>query len=121
MTGAPMTDHPRKAFLILLISLILAGSLGGCGGVGKNSEWEYGYREYYDKHLEIEEMDDGVYMIAASMKGIEAWLRHIVFKKARDHCAQWNKAVKVAGKDAKSRAEFEIVFTCRERTKADTP
>ncbi len=127
-----MNHYTMKAFLILLISLILAGSLGGCGR-------DYYRKEYYEM-LRVDKVDDGVYMIASSISGHDAghgWgqvMREAVIDKARDHCAQQNKAMKMMSKEgqggsssfgfslfgaggSQAGAEFDIVFTCRERTK----
>ena len=135
------SHQAKQAILILLSSLVLAGSLGGCV---TPETYEKRFREYYDERVKVEEIDDGVYMIAASMDGLHAgagrvhYLKENVIRKAREHCAQWNKALKVMnreGQDGSSSvmgfggggllgggisqagAHFDIVFTCRERTK----
>lgn len=92
------------------------------------------------------EYDDGVYLLAASMSGGAAgsgnvhFMKRNVIRKAREHCAQQNKVMKVVSKEGQggsssssfgalaggglmgmgggssaAGAHFDIVFTCRER------
>ena len=60
-----MTRQAKRSFFILLIGLILTASVGGCGA----GYYEERVREYYDENLRVEEIDDGVYLITASMDG----------------------------------------------------
>ena len=60
MNGDPRTRQARNPFLILLIGLILTGTLGGCATTNDD------LRQEYNETLQITEIDDGVYMIAAS-------------------------------------------------------
>lgn len=141
-------DNARQHVLMLLIGLMLTASVGGC------SHADY-LRAGYDEKLRVEEIDDGVYMIAASMDGESAGrgymhvMKQSVLKKAREHCAQENKAIKLVSREGQggssstggggflvggglvgmagggssaAGATFDIVFQCRERTTpAPTP
>ena len=140
-------EKARQHVLLLLIGVMLIVSVGGCAAQI--------IRSHYDKTLRVEEIDDGVYMIAASMSGENAgggWeylMKESVFKKAREHCAQENKAIKLVNREGRggssstggggvlvggglfgiagggssaAGASFDIVFQCRERTTpAETP
>ena len=130
-----------RPFLILLTGVMLVGLVGGC------TTTEERLREAYEEELRVDEIDDGVYMIVASMDGHDAGFGHVdvmkqsVLKKAREHCAQHNKAIKLlsregrggsgsasfgglfsggltgmSGSSSAAGAHFDIVFTCRERT-----
>ena len=83
--------------LMLLIGAMLTVSVGGC--------YADRLRAVYDERLRVEEIDDGVYMIATSMSGEMAgagWeyiMKESVFKKAREHCAQENKAIKLVNRE----------------------
>ena len=139
-------ENARQHVLMLLIGVMLTVSVGGCAD---------SLRRHYDETLRVEEIDDGVYMIAASMSGEKAgggWeylMKESVFKKAREHCAQENKAIKLVNREGQggssstggggvlvggglfgiagggssaAGASFDIVFQCRERTTpAPTP
>ena len=162
--GSPATNEPtnrkdptmrkekaRQHVLLLLIGVMLTASVGGCfptkSDIRKNKEREY------DETLRVEEIDDGVYMIAASMDGTRAgqgsvhYMKENVLRKAREHCAQENKAIKLVSREGQggsssasfggltgggllgmsagsssAGAEFDIIFKCRERTTpAPTP
>ncbi len=140
-------ENARQHVLMLLIGVMLTVSVGGCGADS--------LRRHYDETLRVEEIDDGVYMIAASMSGKNAgagWeylMKESVLKKAREHCAQDNKAIKLVNREGQggssstggggvlvggglfgiagggssaAGASFDIVFQCRERTTpAETP
>ena len=96
-------EKARQHVLLLLIGVMLTASVGGCfptkSDIRKNKEREY------DETLRVEEIDDGVYMIAASMGGDWAAggyvsiMKESVFKKAREHCAQENKAIKLVNRE----------------------
>ena len=140
-------EKARQHVLMLLIGVMLTVSVGGCRADQLRSR--------YDETLRVEEIDDGVYMIAASMGGQAAGdgyvsvMKESVFKKAREHCAQENKAIKLVNREGQggssstggggvlvggglfgiagggssaAGASFDIVFQCRERTTpAETP
>lgn len=131
-----------RPFFILLTGVMLVWLVGGCA-----TEKEQ-LREAYEEELRVDEIDDGTYMIVASMSGQWAMqgyaetMKRSVLKKAREHCAQQNKAVKLlnregqggsasqsfggvfggggvtgmSGSSSGTGAHFDIVFTCRERT-----
>ena len=139
-------ENAMQHLLILLIGVMLTASVGGCSHADT-------LRAHYDEELRVEEIDDGVYMIAASMDGTNAGegyvgvMKQSVLKKAREHCAQENKAIKLVNREGQggsssssggvlvggglmggmgsrsaSGADFDIVFKCRERTTpAPTP
>ena len=138
-------EKAMQHVLLLLIGVMLTASVGGCSKADS-------LRAVYDETLRVEEIDDGVYMIAASMSGGEAgagWeyiMKESVLKKAREHCAQENKAIKLVSREGQggsyarssggggvvtgavtgvgfggssssgTGAAFDIVFQCRERT-----
>ena len=95
-------EKAMQHVLLLLIGAMLTASVGGCGG---NDEIKAGYIAHYDEMLRVEEIDAGVYMIAASMDGTGAAygylsvMKQSVFKKAREHCAQENKAIKLVNRE----------------------
>ena len=141
-------EKAMQHVLLLLIGAMLTVSVGGCSHADS-------LRAGYDEELRVEEIDDGVYMIAASMSGEQAgagWeyiMKESVLKKAREHCAQENKAIKLVNREGQggsssrggggvlvggglfgiagggssaAGASFDIVFQCRERTTpAETP
>ncbi len=140
-------EKAMQHVLMLLIGVMLTASVGGCTADQ--------LRSHYDETLRVEEIDDGVYMIAASMHGKLAGegyghvMKQSVLKKAREHCAQDNKAIKLVNREGRggssstggggvlvggglfgiagggssaAGADFDIVFKCRERTApAETP
>ena len=93
-------ENARQHVLLLLIGVMLTVSVGGCGGTVDDT-----LRSHYDETLRVEEIDAGVYMIAASMGGGGAAsgyvdvMKRSVFKKAREHCAQENKAIKLVNRE----------------------
>ena len=141
-------ENAMQHLLILLIGVMLTASVGGCSHADT-------LRAHYDEELRVEEIDDGVYMIAASMDGTNAGegyvgvMKQSVLKKAREHCAQENKAIKLVNREgqggssstggggflvsgglfgmsgggsSQAGASFDIAFKCRERTTpAPTP
>ena len=132
-------EKRRRFVLMLLTASCLAVPLGGC------VDWATIHREGYDKSLTVEEIDDGKYMISGSMnsltvsEGYKEILPQSVNKKARDFCSSHNKAMKLINKRMQgglrststnllggivmsgTDAEYEIVFTCRERTTPAAP
>ena len=94
--------------LMLLIGVMLTVSVGGCGGTVDDT-----LRSHYDETLRVEEIDAGVYMIAASMGGGGAAsgyvdvMKRSVFKKAREHCAQHNKAIKLVSREGQGGSHAE--------------
>lgn len=139
-------EKAMRHVLMILIGVILIASVGGCAQTLTPDERREHYRKHFDTTLTVEEIDDGVYMIAAKLDGHAAsdgWgetMKRSVFKKAREHCAQENKAIKVVSQKEESGeysesqthagflagntgystqskpAKFDIVFQCRERT-----
>ena len=97
--------------LMLLIGVMLTASVGGCfltkSDIIKNKEREY------DETLRVEEIDDGVYMIVASMhsrlagEGYGHVMKQSVFKKAREHCAQENKTIKLVNREGQGGSHAE--------------
>ena len=141
-------EKAMQHVLMILTGVMLIVSVGGCGSYADE------IREMYDKKLKVEEIDDGVYMIAASMDSFAAdrvgvpVMKESVLKKAREHCAQENKVIKVVnlggsqsgastgpalgvpigglmpifGGGSSANTLFDLVFQCRERTTpAETP
>ena len=138
------SHQAKQAVLLLLSSLMLA--VGGCASDADK------VRAELDEELQVEEIDDGVYMIVASIHGeaagmgLTSVMKQHVIKKAREHCAQDNKAIKLVSREGKSGSSsssmgslgggglfgmnvsqsasgsnFDIVFKCRERTTKAAP
>ena len=98
-------EKAMQHVLMLLIGVMLTASVGGCTADQ--------LRSHYDETLRVEEIDDGVYMIAASMHGKLAGegyghvMKQSVFKKAREHCAQENKAIKLVNREGQGGSHAE--------------
>ena len=145
-------EKAMQHVLLLLIGVMLTVSVGGCAPGLTSDQITKNIERHYDETLRVEEIDAGVYMIAASMDGEQAsngregTMKESVLRKAREHCAQENKAIKVVSQEAETgeysksisqagflagssgwsvhqkAAKFDIVFQCRERTTpAETP